>query len=119
MELDLPGLNIEQGLDVFDGEEEDYLTALNSFIKNTPEIIDKLRSVTKENLPNYAINVHGLKSISGWICAESIRAGAEELEHLAKAGDLSGVTARNVGFLDRVDAFIKDLKAALEKISPE
>ncbi|MDR0313464.1 MAG: hypothetical protein LBI14_07685 [Treponema sp.] len=115
MELNIPGLNIEQGLDFFDGEEEDYLSALNSFIKNTPEIIDKLRNVTKENLPDYAINVHGLKSISGWICAESIRAGAEELEHLARAGDFSSVTARNAKFLDGTDAFIKDLKAALEE----
>ncbi|MDR0312247.1 MAG: hypothetical protein LBI14_01475 [Treponema sp.] len=118
MQLNLPGLDIEQGLDVFDGDMEDYVSALTSFIKNTPDIIDKLRVVTEGNLSDYAINIHGLKSISGWICAESIRAGAEELERLAKAGDLSGVTARNDGFLNGVAAFIKDLKAALEKNAP-
>jgi HPt (histidine-containing phosphotransfer) domain-containing protein len=119
MQLNLPGLNTEQGLDVFDGDMEDYLSALNSFIKNTPEVLDKLRSVTEENLSDYAINIHGLKSISAWICAESLRAGAEELESLAKVGDLSGVTARNAGFLNGVDVFIKDLKAALEENSHE
>jgi HPt (histidine-containing phosphotransfer) domain-containing protein len=117
--LNIPGLDVEQGLETFDGEMDDYMTALYSFIKNTPEILNKLRNVTEENLPDYAINVHGLKSISGWICAEDIRRGAAELEALAKAGDLSGVLAQSDKYLNDVDAFIKDLDALLKKNSEE
>jgi HPt (histidine-containing phosphotransfer) domain-containing protein len=111
--INIPGLNVEQGLEVFGGDTEDYMAAVSSFVKNTPEIIDKLRGVTAENLPDYAITVHGLKSISGWICAESIRELAAELEALAKAGDVSGVMARNDAFLNDTGAFIQELRALL------
>ena len=119
--INIPGLDFEKGLDVFEGEIDDYTSALYSFIKNAPDIIDKLRrlvkgNVTEENLNEYIINVHGLKSISGWICAESIREGAAELEALAKAGDLSAVTARNDTFLNDTASFLNKLKTALEDI---
>jgi signal transduction histidine kinase/CheY-like chemotaxis protein len=117
MFFNLPGLNIEQGLNVFDGEMEDYVSALQSFIKNAPEVLEKLRNINEENLPEYAINIHGLKSISGWICAENIRANAATLEALAKAGDLSGVIAQNNKFLKDTETFVKDLGTLLEKYS--
>jgi HPt (histidine-containing phosphotransfer) domain-containing protein len=112
----MAGLNIEQGLEVFDDEVDDYITALSSFVKNVPDIIGKLRGVTAENLQDYAINIHGLKSISGWICAENIRASSADLEALAKAGDISAVTARNDQFLNETEAFAKELEGKLEKI---
>jgi HPt (histidine-containing phosphotransfer) domain-containing protein len=114
----VPGLDVERGLDVFEGEMDDYMSALGSFLRNVPDIMDKLRRDAREgNLPEYAINVHGLKSISGWICAESIRAGCEELETLARAGDLPGVLARNGVFLEDVAAFVKYLQAALAEFA--
>ena len=115
----LSGLDVERGLDVFEGDVEDYISALHSFLKNTPAVIDKLRDVTEDALPGYAVNIHGLKSISAWICAERIQAGAAELEALAKAGDLSGVVARNDKFLKDAEALIKDLQVVLEDDPPE
>ena len=113
--INIPGLDFERGLDVFEGDIDDYISALHSYIKNTPGITNKLRGVTEENLPEYAVSIHGLKSISAWICMESIREGAAELETLAKAGDLSAVTAKNEKLLNDVDAFLKDLEALLKK----
>jgi hypothetical protein len=115
--FNIPGLDVERGLETFDGEMDDYMTALSSFIKNTPDSINKLRGVTEGNLPEYAVNIHGVKSISAWICAEGIRADAAELESLAKAGDISAVLARNDKFLNDVETFLKDLQAVLEKNS--
>ena len=109
----LSGINVEKGLDVFEDDIDDYVSALRSFLRNAPKAIDKLRGVAEENLPEYAVNVHGLKSMSGWICAETIQAGAIELEALAKAGDLSGVLARNEEFLKGVEAFAKELQALM------
>ena len=112
--INITGLDFEKGLDVFEGEIDDYVSALYSYIKNTPEVIEKLRSVTEENLPEYTVNVHGLKSISAWICAESIREGAAELEALAKAGDFSAVVAKNETFLNETIVFLNELKTTLE-----
>jgi HPt (histidine-containing phosphotransfer) domain-containing protein len=113
----MAGLDIERGLDVFEGDTEDYISALYSFVKNVPEIIEKLRVITAENLSEYAINVHSLKSISSWICAEGIRAEAANLEALAKAGDLSMVLTRNEKFLKDAEKFLKDLEALLKENS--
>jgi CheY-like chemotaxis protein len=110
--FDIPGLNTEQGLGIFDGNTDDYIAALHAFIRNVPQITDKLSKLTKDSLPEYAINVHGLKSICAYIGAESLRAKAEELEHLAKAGDLDGALARNGGFLSDVDALMARIKAS-------
>jgi signal transduction histidine kinase/CheY-like chemotaxis protein/HPt (histidine-containing phosphotransfer) domain-containing protein len=115
--INMPGLNVEQGLEAFGGDTEDYMSALYSFVKNAPEVIEKLRGVKKENLSDYAINVHGLKSISAWICAENIRKIAADLEVLAKAGDTSGVLEQNEQFLKDVETFIKDLQSLLDKNS--
>jgi signal transduction histidine kinase/FixJ family two-component response regulator len=113
--ISIPGLNVEQGLEVFGGDTEDYMSALSSFVKNAPEVLDKLRGVTKDNLPDYAINVHGLKSISAWICAESVRKGAADLEAQAKAGNAPAVLARNEEFLKDTETFLAELKAQLGK----
>jgi signal transduction histidine kinase/CheY-like chemotaxis protein/HPt (histidine-containing phosphotransfer) domain-containing protein len=110
------GLDFERGLEVFDGDLQDYMSTLHSFSKNGSEIIDKLRcAVTEENLSEYAINVHSLKSVCGWISAPALRAGAEELEELAKSGNLSGVMAKNSDLLKKADAFIKDLSSYLSR----
>ncbi|MDR0302147.1 MAG: transporter substrate-binding domain-containing protein, partial [Treponema sp.] len=77
--IDISALNAGHGLALFDDDVETYLSALRSYVKNVPETLDKLRGVTEETLPQYAINVHALKSISGWISADSIRTMAANL----------------------------------------
>ena len=113
--IDIPGLDFAKGLDLFEGDMDDYMSALHSFMKNASDIINKLSGVTEDNLPEYVISVHGLKSISAWICMENIREGAAELEALAKDGDFSAVAAKNGKFLDKVNSFLKDLEVALKK----
>ena len=118
MFAELSGLDFEKGLDVFEGDMDDYIAALQSFVKNTPAAIDKLRGfITEENLPEYAINIHGLKSVSAWVCARNIQEGAAELDTLAKAGDFSAIAAKNGKFLDDTDAFVNELKTLLENYS--
>jgi HPt (histidine-containing phosphotransfer) domain-containing protein len=112
--FDLPGLNVGRGLALFEGDTETYVSALHSFTKNVPEVLDKLRVVTEENISEYAINVHGLKSISGWICADGIQARAASLEALAKAGNFAGVTTLNKALMDETEAFMSDLRIQLE-----
>jgi CheY-like chemotaxis protein len=113
MPLDIPVLNTSRGLSLFEEETETYISALRSFTENVPEMIEKLRGVTEENLKEYAINVHSLKSISGWICADDIRARAANLELLANAGDLLGVTTLNPELLKETEDLITNLNTQL------
>jgi HPt (histidine-containing phosphotransfer) domain-containing protein len=110
----ISGLNAERGLALFDGEMDTYLSALRSYIKNVPDMINKLRVVVEGELPEYVITVHGLKSISGWISADGIQAIAANLEALAKAGDFLGVTTLNETLLSETEAFISELSGKLE-----
>jgi hypothetical protein len=64
---------------------------LRSYLVHTPELLDKLGSLSRETLPDYAVTVHGLKGASYGICAGEIGKEAEELEHAAKAGDYDQV----------------------------
>jgi PAS domain S-box-containing protein len=110
----VPGLNIERGLSVFDGDRDDYMSALASFSKNAPQTINNLRCVVnEENISEYAINIHSLKSMCAWICADGLRERAAGLEAMAKAGDLAGLAARNSFFLKDADAFLKALSSML------
>jgi CheY-like chemotaxis protein len=112
--FDIPVLNVRRGLAIFEGDRETYVAALRSFTKNVPEMLDKLRNVTEVNISEYATNVHGLKSISGWICADGIQVRAASLEILAKAGNFVGVTALNPYLIEEVETFLSNLNIQLE-----
>jgi signal transduction histidine kinase/FixJ family two-component response regulator len=113
----IPGLNSERGLEIFEGDAEDYMAALCSFVKNAPDVVDKIRHVTEENLSEYALNIHSLKSISSWICADSIWAKAKSLEDMAKTGDLSLILSLNNELIKETEALIDSLKARIDELN--
>jgi hypothetical protein len=55
---------------------------------HTPGVLDKLKAVSKEILPEYAIDVHGMKGVNANISAEITRKAALNLEKMVKTGDL-------------------------------
>jgi signal transduction histidine kinase/HPt (histidine-containing phosphotransfer) domain-containing protein/ActR/RegA family two-component response regulator len=112
---DIPGVDINTGLDLCGGDMDIFIFALESFIKHTPESINRLRYVTAENLQNYATAVHGLKGVCAAIGAEAARAKAFDLEKAAKAGDLDTVLAENDGFLRDTEILLDNIRNWLEK----
>ncbi|MDR0881146.1 MAG: response regulator [Candidatus Adiutrix sp.] len=111
------GLDFQQGLNRFGGDEDSYLDVLKSYVLNTPALLDRLRGCTAESLPGYAIVAHGIKSSSCGIGAEPIGAVAESLERAAKAGDLAFVEARNEDFIKKVQNLLTGLSAKLGNIA--
>jgi HPt (histidine-containing phosphotransfer) domain-containing protein len=87
-----------------------YIFALESFVSHTPNSVEKLRSVTEENLPDYAIAAHGLKGVCAAIGAENMREKARKLEAAAKAGDLQTVLAGNDELLRGAEKLVGDVK---------
>jgi signal transduction histidine kinase/CheY-like chemotaxis protein len=106
-------LDFEAGLERYE-DEDVYLGILRSYTIHTPELLEKLRSLSRETLGDYAITVHGIKGSSYGICADGIGKKAEELEHAAKAGDYEKVAADNNAFIGRVEKFLADLAALMD-----
>jgi CheY-like chemotaxis protein len=107
-DVEIEGVNLEEGIARYEGEAA-YLGVLRSYATHTPPLLEKLRSLAPETLPDYAVTVHGLKGASYGICADNIGRQAEGLEHAAKAGDYDRVRGEN-------DAFIRQVEAALSGI---
>jgi signal transduction histidine kinase/CheY-like chemotaxis protein len=117
--LRVAGLNIKKGLERFGGDEETYFGVLGSYALNTPSLLDQLRDCTPENLPNYAIVAHGVKSSSRSIGADHVGTLAEAFELAAKADDFSFVSANNDDFIKTIQVLIDALSKMLQDIADE
>ncbi|MDR1307669.1 MAG: response regulator [Treponema sp.] len=109
----LEGMDFKAGLKRY-GTEEIYIKVLQSYVTHSPELLDKLRSLTRETLPEYTVTVHGLKGASYGVCADETGKGAEELEHAAKAADYEKVSSKNAAFIEKTETFLEDLRKLLE-----
>ncbi|MDR2184132.1 MAG: response regulator [Treponema sp.] len=109
----IEGMDFEAGLKRY-GTEEVYVRILQSFLTHTPGLLDKLRSLTRETLPDYAVTVHGLKGASYGICAGEIGRDAEELEFAAKAGNYEKTGAKNASFIAKVETLLEALGELLQ-----
>jgi signal transduction histidine kinase/FixJ family two-component response regulator len=112
------GLDVRAGCSRFGGENA-YKEILRSYADYTPDLLDKLREVNEENLPEYAITVHGLKGSSYGICADKVGKMAETLEFAAKNGDIETVRAKNGSLLREVESLLSDLRSMQKKESVE
>jgi len=115
----LDGVQIE-GLDLVRGKKKynndaAYLDILRSWHKHTPALLEKMRNPYFENLPEYAITVHGIKGASLGICADEISSKAEELERYAKSGDIGKVQADNSMFIGMTESLLANIGTLLEK----
>jgi PAS domain S-box-containing protein len=109
----MESIDLAEGLKRY-GTEEVYLRILQSYLTHAPALLEKLRALTRETLPDYAITVHGLKGASYGICANPIGRDAEELEYAAKAGDYEKVHSKNAAFLTKVETSLESLRKLLE-----
>jgi HPt (histidine-containing phosphotransfer) domain-containing protein len=115
MSIEIPDINTETGLSLYDDDVELYKSILDSFISNIPAVLDKLRDVSSETLQEYKINIHALKGICESIGAEEITTAARKLEAMAKKGDLDGILAGNGEFLEKTDILVDNIRSWLGK----
>ena len=112
--VDIPGINAKEGLALYDDDSNIYRYVLRAYVPNAVSVIEKLSNVSKETLADYAVNVHGLKGISAGIGAEKLRNAAQEMEGLARSGDLAGILAGNDAFLSGAKELAANVKAYLD-----
>jgi HPt (histidine-containing phosphotransfer) domain-containing protein len=115
MQIEIPGIDPETVLESYDDDMDIYKTILRAFVDKIPALLDKIRDVSSETLPDYTIKIHALKGSGGNIGAREIMADAARLEAMAKNGDLDGILAVNGEFLEKTRVLIDDIKKWLEQ----
>jgi len=113
IEINIQGVDTKKGISLYAGEMDIYLPLLRSYVSNTPNVLNKLRNVSKETLPDYVISVHGLKGTSAGIGAQEVREAAFELENLSRAGNLEEVLAKNDKLINKAEIIVANVKAWL------
>jgi len=115
MPIEIPGIDTETVHNLYDDDVEVYEAILSSFVSKIPAVLDKIRDVSSETLPDYMIKIHSLKGSGGNVGAKEIVAEAAKLEAMAKNGDLAGVLAGNGDFLKKAGVLLDDIKKWLEQ----
>jgi len=117
----ISGLNVDKGLTRFGGDKEAYLFVLNSYVKNTPALLDNAIETgnDKTRLDEYETIVHGIKGSSSALFANEVADMAASLENAAKNGDHEYVSAKNPAFVESTRNLISGIKEALEEIKKD
>jgi CheY-like chemotaxis protein/anti-sigma regulatory factor (Ser/Thr protein kinase) len=106
---DLEEIDLAEGLQRFSGNHHVYYDVLRSYRDSVNDLVGQLSDPNKDNLKNYTIVIHGLKSSSYGVCAKGIGRLAEDLELKAADGDLDYVRENNPNFLFAVDRMMDSL----------
>jgi len=111
----IPGVDLKECLERLGGDEEILWDILDSYVHSTPDLLNKIRTVTREGLTDYTIVVHGIKGSSYNICAETVGNLAETMERAAKADDFAFIEANNNAFLQAVEEQIARISDFLSR----
>jgi CheY-like chemotaxis protein len=136
--IEVPGIDTVKGMERFEGDWSIYWDVVKSFAQNTPPLLDKIRAfstecpvehpaspserralLSEEELNDYAIIVHGIKSSSRSIGAEDLGAQAEALEHAAKAGNVDFIRENHRVFIQEADQLLDGLGAEINRVAAE
>ena len=119
MAIEIPGLDVNSGLDLCDGDRDVYLNSLRLYVSSMPASLEKMRDVSEGTLKDYFIIAHRVKGMSEHAGAEEIRKAAKQLEAMAKDGDLAGVLERNEAFINHAQNIVDGIRSWLAENYPE
>ena len=108
----LPELDIEKGLERF-GDWKSFRDVLRSFVRHTRPLLETIREITSDSLPNYTITVHGIKGSSRGIFAENVAVLASFLEDAAREGNYNLVSRHNLNFLNALTQLMSEIEHLL------
>jgi len=112
---EIDGVNLMGTFNKFSGDFDAYYSAIQSFIKYSPEAIKKIKEMTPQNVSEYAVVVHGLKGSCYGIGAKDCGDSAKELELAAKSGNFEEISGKNTDFIAKLERII----TALQKLTDE
>ena len=104
------GFYIEEGLDNCQGNKEFYKEVLRQFAEDMGHSITGMDAfLQKEDAKNYEIIVHGLKSSSNMIGANTLSDMAKDLEDAANKQNLAYIRENHEKFLSKYRETVQDI----------
>jgi len=114
---EVAGLNIENGVRRFRGDEEVYINILHSYALNTCSLVDSIDPVPDNKLKSYEITVHSIKGSSYGVCADTVGRLAGDLERAAKECELDYIKKHNGPFVAVARKLIADINEMLDSLN--
>ena len=108
--VNIPGLDAEVCLELFNNDLDDYVKFISFFAETTLAKLESIETVTADSLHDYAVVVHGIKGSCVWIGAYEIGEKAEELEKAALGGNLDTVLEKNPSFIEETTILIENIQ---------
>jgi len=119
LEKGIAGLDIVSGLERYNGDERVYLKILSVYAGDVRSLLGSLASVSKDDLNDYRVKMHGIKGMSMSIFAEQIGDRALKLEEAAEAGDFVFIEENNPSFIEAVTILIDDIDETLKAVKTD
>jgi HAMP domain-containing protein/HPt (histidine-containing phosphotransfer) domain-containing protein len=111
----IEGLDVDKGLFLSGGVEEQYADLLRISVKAFDDRVKKMQSLYIDNLPGFAIEIHGIKGALYAIGADNLGDEAKKLEFAAKAENAAFCADTYPVFEEKLDAFTRLLAAAVKR----
>jgi signal transduction histidine kinase/DNA-binding response OmpR family regulator/HPt (histidine-containing phosphotransfer) domain-containing protein len=123
LEHPVEGVDFAAAIRLYGNSGAAYIQILKSFVTHTPPLLKKMNMHLGSSLPEYTIEVHGLKGTCNVICAQEAADLAKDLEFASREGKGDYVKARHGELRRMVLELTEQLKTRLEEweagLSPE
>ncbi len=108
------GVDVQAGIRYSNGEIEFYRKVLERFADSADENVEALTGYFEaQDIENYQIKVHALKSTSKMIGADAFSDQAKQAEHAAKKRDLSYITSHQEPLLTAYRQLVAAVREAV------
>jgi len=113
--LEIPGVNVKQGIKNTGGTIDNYRTVLSIFCKDVDERIPKINFFPDGNvIKTFTIHIHALKSTLATLGANNISKKAAALEQAGRERDQDFIQRNLSEFLDELIDVTNEFRKALE-----
>ena len=114
--LKTAGIDTDKGIAHCGGERSFYMEMLAEFISSSSDKKEKMTAhLEKENLKEYGVIVHSVKSTSATIGAMALSSKALLLEKAANEGDKDYITVDHPGFIKEYDRILEAIGSVVHE----
>ncbi|MCL1814284.1 MAG: Hpt domain-containing protein [Treponema sp.] len=116
----IPGINTAKGVFMTGGKMTLYRQVLALFCKDAKDRLPLFQTIPNtDNLSQFVIHAHALKSASGSLGASELSAEAARLEAAGKAGNITFVLENMSTFAEHLSELVRSIDEALESTAAD